>query len=83
MVGARWVHADFDSKEVERIADWIDVVTDRDDVDRDMISLIGFSAGAYSATEILASGRACIHSMMIGAVHGHGPPGSMSNYMGS
>ena len=69
-----WLDGDYDRQELDRIVAWIGAMSRRSDVDPRMVSLIGFSAGAYAATEILASGRVRIHSLIVGGVHGHGQP---------
>ena len=71
-----WVYLDgeFDEAEVRRIASWINGLSDTPGINKLMVSLIGFSAGAYAATEILASGKVDIYSFIVGAVHGHGAP---------
>ena len=71
-----WVYLDgeFDEAEVRKIESWINNLSEDPGINKEMVSLIGFSAGAYAATEILASGKVNIYSFIVGAVHGHGAP---------
>ena len=69
-----YLDGEFDEAEVHKIESWINHVSEAPGIKKEMVSLIGCSAGAYAATEILASGNADIYSFIVGAVHGHGVP---------
>ena len=69
-----WLDGSFDRIETETVADWINHMANLPGIDRNRISIIGFSAGAYAATEILACSRVRLHCLFVGGVHGHGQP---------
>ena len=69
-----WVDGEYEEHEVARISSWIRWTSGEPGIDRNMISILGFSAGAYAATELLALGQVDIHGLVVGGVHGHGQP---------
>lgn len=44
------------------------------EVDKDCLSILGYSAGAYAASEIFACGEVKLRSVALGGLHGHGQP---------
>ena len=73
-----YLDGEFDEAEVRKIESWINHLSEAPGINKEMVSLIGCSAGAYAATEILASGKVNIYSFIAGAVHGHGAQSSQS-----
>mmetsp|Transcript_101457 Transcript_101457/g.326050 ORF Transcript_101457/g.326050 Transcript_101457/m.326050 type:complete len:766 (+) Transcript_101457:213-2510(+) len=69
-----WVDGDLDIANVRLFANWLSDLARRPGVDPEWVSLLGYSAGAYAATEIYASGIAPVRSLLIGGAHGHGQP---------
>ena len=73
-----WVDGEYDPTSVLNMAQLIvRVVREHEEyIDSALISLVGFSAGAYAVTELLAfSDRQFhIHRVVLAGVHGHGQP---------
>jgi len=60
---------------VQSLADWVTCLASMPGVDSNMVSLLGFSAGAYAVTELLACRHQVrFHALAFGGVHGHGQP---------
>jgi len=69
-----WLDGDFLPSQVSLIADWVRFLAEQPDIDKDSVSIMGFSAGAYAATELLAHGGVNLRCVVLGGVHGHGQP---------
>jgi hypothetical protein len=66
------------------LATWLGVLLDVPEIDKNWLSLIGFSAGAYAVTELLAAAGPSAtfakntlrpRTVVLGGLHGHGQPG--------
>lgn len=60
--------------EVRLYASWIKALGDDPSIDSDWITVVGYSAGAYAASEIFACGMVSLRSVVLGGIHGHGQP---------
>ncbi|CAJ1363663.1 unnamed protein product [Effrenium voratum] len=69
-----WLQGKFNSEAVATFASWMNHMISHERVDRQRVGLFGFSAGAYAAVEIFASGLVPVTGFALGGVHGHGQP---------
>lgn len=69
-----WLAGDFMPSRVRLHCTMINYIASSPGMDPDAISILGFSAGGYAATEILGCGSVKIHNLIIGGAHGHGQP---------
>lgn len=69
-----WVDGDFKPQIVKLFVDWMRALAGQSGVDGSNLLALGFSAGAYAITEILAHGEVPLKSVLIGGVHGHSQP---------
>eukprot|EP00931_Biecheleriopsis_adriatica_P053628 TRINITY_DN31436_c0_g1_i1.p1 TRINITY_DN31436_c0_g1~~TRINITY_DN31436_c0_g1_i1.p1 ORF type:complete len:491 (+),score=74.77 TRINITY_DN31436_c0_g1_i1:32-1474(+) len=73
----------FEEKAVDLFADWIETLIELEGIDAKRVAGMGFSAGAYMLTELLANttNRPLLQKLILGGVHGHAQP-DMSDVMG-
>lgn len=69
-----WVEGDLNAARIQLFSAWIQHLGEDAGIDAGQISLFGYSAGAYAATEIFASGAFNLQSLIVAGVHGHGQP---------
>ena len=67
-----WCDGDFLPMEVRRLALFAEVLQVQHGVAKRRLSAVGFSAGAYLVTELMAEYE--FRSIVLGGVHGHGQP---------
>ncbi|CAE8671851.1 unnamed protein product, partial [Polarella glacialis] len=68
-----WIQGDFEPELVELFCTWMACLVEHPGIDDRRVGLFGFSAGAYAAAELFASGlapRLC--GLGLGGIHGHG-----------
>merc|ERR1712151_713641 len=79
-----WADGELEGKHVQLLSNWIMSLREHPGIDEEWVSLLGFSAGAYAITEIMAAraannyasgGALQPRSIVLGGVHGHGQPG--------
>ena len=74
-ISPRWGDGDFQPDIATRLVSWIKYLANFPGIDCNKVSLLGFSAGAYAATELLACRReVSFDCVVLGGVHGHGQP---------
>ena len=75
-----WIDGEYDRGTVISMSQFIGRVVRKHQayIDSALISLVGFSAGAYAVTELLAfsDSNFHIHRVVLAGVHGHGQPDS-------
>jgi poly(3-hydroxybutyrate) depolymerase len=72
-ISPRWGDGDFQPDIATRLVSWIKYLANFPGIDCNKVSLLGFSAGAYAATELLACRREVrFDCVVLGGVHGHG-----------
>eukprot|EP00929_Paragymnodinium_shiwhaense_P104468 TRINITY_DN68901_c0_g1_i1.p1 TRINITY_DN68901_c0_g1~~TRINITY_DN68901_c0_g1_i1.p1 ORF type:complete len:707 (-),score=182.65 TRINITY_DN68901_c0_g1_i1:38-2062(-) len=69
-----WVDGDFLPKELERISNWMEDLIQTPKVDAGRVCIMGYSAGAYMVSELVAGAPVTIQRAAMGGVHGHGQP---------
>jgi len=75
-----WIDGQLVPDKVQLYSDWISHLLSNPGIDEDWLSLLGFSAGAYAITELVAlhgAGKAPVlkpKNLVLGGVHGHGQP---------
>lgn len=69
-----WVDGDFMPARVRVLSAWIRHLASAPGINAEWLSLLGYSAGAYTATEIFAHNALQVRSLVLGGVHGHGQP---------
>jgi dienelactone hydrolase len=70
-----WVDGDFLPDEVDRLVLWMCALALQPGIDGNNVAALGFSAGAYCVTELMAHKCTPLCGVLIGGVHGHGHPG--------
>lgn len=78
-----WSYVDglFQHEKAEELAEWLQELAQDPAIDSERVSLLGFSAGAYAITELLATCLFRPFVAVLGGVHGHGQP-DMKNIVG-
>ena len=69
-----WIDGDIMPGEVERLGAWAQHLARQPGIDQLRDGVLGFPAGAYCVTELLARPEVPFFRVAIGGVHGHGQP---------
>jgi len=77
-----WIEGELLEQRIEAFVNWVEFLAQDRRIDSDLVSLMGFSAGAYAVTEIYAQSRMRFHCLVLGGVHGHGQPDNFNEIPG-
>ena len=76
-----WCDGEFLADLANDFAQFVRALSELEGIDRNKVSLLGYSAGAYMVTELLACGVPAF-AVWLGGLHGHGQP-DLSNISGT